>query len=427
MRDVVVTPIKDPKALIAIASAVILTIVFAWFAIPWQISDMLAQMTRRDDPNAVEIADFSVQLAPSNPSASRFRASLGEDPLSADKRNAIEIAEATVRLAPYDYRWRVELARAYAQDEQFERAEAEFKRALDIAPAYSAVRWHYGNFLLRRERVEEAFEQLKRAAADNSFYRNQVLSVAWDFFDKDANRLEALVGDGTQGRTQLAYFFAARGRAEDALKNWNLLSDEEKAANSQFLKTIAQGVFEQKHFPQALEFERQLGAGEDVLPEAITNASFERGLGGSERSRFTWQVVRGIQKLDISSDTNVKRDGARSVRVSFRGYEQPELANLSQIVVVEPSKKYRLRFWLRTENLKSAGPPLLEIVSANDNRPIAKTPPFGTGSNDWQEIVLDFTTPENCNAVTVRTARQFCGAGCPLTGTFWYDDFELQK
>lgn len=427
MYDLTLQPVNNLKAKLILAVVAVFALVFGWFAIRWQLSEMFAAITRREDPNAVQIADLALRLASSNPAAGRFRAQVGEDSSSADKRTAVEIAEETVRLAPNDYRWRVELARLLAQDEQVARAESEFKRAADLAPNYAMVRWHYGNFLLRQERVDDAFAQLKIAAAGNGFYRDQVFSLAWDFYAKDASRLESLAGDNTQSRTQLAYFFASRGRAEDALRNWNLLSADEKAANSQFLKTMSQGVFEQGYYPQALEFEKQLGVDDDAQPEAITNASFEKTLSGETKSRFTWQIARNIPKMEIASDQNVKHSGNRSVRMTFRGFDQPALSNISQVVVVVPQKKYRLRFWMRTENLKSAGTPLIEILNANDSKSIARTQSFATGSNDWQEITLDFSTPENCSAIVIRTIRASCGEDCPMTGIFWYDDFELQK
>lgn len=427
MYDLTIQPVNSLKAKVILALVAMLTIVFAWFAIRWRASEMLSTITTRSDPNAVQIADLALRWAPSNPLASRFRAFLGKDPASEDTRTEVEIAEETVRLAPNDFRWRVEFARALAQDEQFDRAESEFRRAVELAPSYAAVRWTYGNFLMRQERIDEAFSQLKIAAEGNGFYRAQVFSLAWDYFGKDPSRLQEIAADNSQSRTQLAYFFASRGRAADALRNWNSLSDSEKAENSSFLKVIAQGVFEQGHFPEALDFERELGIDEETQAETVTNASFEKMLNGEKKSRFTWQIARNIPKLEIASDQNVRHSGTRSVRLAFRGFDRPELNTLSQIVVVAPKKKYTLRFWLRTENLKSIGTPMLDILSANDNKSIARSQPFAAGSNDWREVVLDFTTPENCTAITVRTIRAFCGEDCPMTGTVWYDDFELQK
>jgi hypothetical protein len=95
--------------------------------------------------------------------------------------------------------------------------------------------------------------------------------------------------------------------------------------------------------------------------------------------------------------------------------------------VVVPGNKYRLSFWVRTENLKSAGGPVLDIVNANDDKLIAKSAVFPTGSNDWQEMTVEFEAPANCSGISIRTARAYCGEDCPIIGTFWYDDFQLIK
>ena len=228
-------------------------------------------------------------------------------------------------------------------------------------------------------------------------------------------------------RARLAYFFAARGRADDSIRNWNYLSGADKAANPQIAKAISHGLFIQRHFPQSLEFARQLGIDPDAQPESVTNASFEKGLDESPDSRFGWKVVRNDAKIEINIDQKVKREGNRSLRVSFRNYVKSELYNIFQTIVVEPNKKYALRFWVRTENLKSAGPPLLEVVDANNDRLLARSSEFASGTDDWREFSVEFVTPANCSGINIRTARSFCGEECPLTGIFWYDDFVLLR
>ena len=127
------------------------------------------------------------------------------------------------------------------------------------------------------------------------------------------------------------------------------------------------------------------------------------------------------------TDGKVKREGSRSLRVSFRSFIKPTLANIFQTVVVEPGKRYSLRFWVRTENLRSAGTPMIEIINANDDRSIARSPALATGTNDWQEMSIDFAAPPGCSGISIRTIRAFCGEECPITGILWYDDFELTE
>jgi len=239
--------------------------------------------------------------------------------------------------------------------------------------------------------------------------------------------MEAIAGDRPDGVSQLAYFLAAHSRAEDSLRNWNRLTDAEKARNKAVPKALAISLFSQRHFQEALEFSKQAGMDLDSKPGTVTNASFEKGLDGDPDSRFGWQFNRGDPKFDAVIDAKVKHEGSRSLRVTFKSYVKPALANIIQTVVVEPNKKYSVRFWVRTENLKSSGGPLLAITNANDDQLIARSPGFPTGTNDWQEISVQFTTPANCTGVNIITIRDVCGEDCPLSGIFWYDDFEMDQ
>ncbi len=85
----------------------------------------------------------------------------------------------------------------------------------------------------------------------------------------------------------------------------------------------------------------------------------------------------------------------------------------------------RIRSRAREDEERHGGP-LVEIINANDDKPLAATKQFPNGTNDWQEVMVEFNTPENCSGIVVRTARAYCGDTCPVTGTFWFDDFVLE-
>jgi tetratricopeptide (TPR) repeat protein len=418
MQDLIVIESTNTRARITLAAVIIVTLVCGLLMIKWQLGNMFATLTPVGDPNAAQIAALAWGWSPNDPSAGW---------LAATTKNDLGMFEQTVRLAPFDYRWRQELGRALEQDEQPDRAEAEFKRAIELAPNFAFPHWRLANFYLRQDRVDEALAELKKAAENNQTYREQSFSLVWDYFGKDTAIVESIAGDKPESRARLAYFFAGRGHADDAIRIWNTLDDETKAANPELAKGMALGLYDQRKFRAALEFSKQAGFDPNADPETITDGSFERGLGESGDSRFNWRVVRNDPKMDIAIDQKVKREGTRSLRVSFKNYVKPELYNISQTVVTEPNTAYRLKFWVRTENLKSAGTPLIEIINANDDKLLARSLSYPTGSNDWQELTVDFTTPVDCVGVTVRTARSYCGDACPITGIFWYDTFELGR
>jgi len=406
--------------------ALLAGLLFGWIGVRRQIGSMLADIGSPSDSNSEDIASVARGMAPTDPRTAWLQASIAKNVLTPERSKlAIGLFEESVRLSPGDYRWWIELARAYEQNGQGPEAETAFKKAEQIAPVYAFVKWQMGNFYLRQNRTDEAFATLKGATLNNHAYREQAFSLAWDFFDKDPVKLEQIAGDQPEVYAELALFYAARGRAADSVRVWNRLSEEDKAAYPNITKVMAQGLYDKRFFAQSLEFARQVGIDSESEPYTITNPGFESAISNPDETFFGWRLTKNEGKLDIAPDSSVKHSGSRSLRFGFRGYAKAELYNVFQTVVVEPNKNYRLRFWVRTEGLKSAGGPQMEIVNANDDKLMVASRPFTAGTNDWQEVEITFTTPANCTGVTIRTARTFCGDNCPIVGTIWYDDFSL--
>ncbi len=149
---------RPTAAKIGLAAAALIVLVGLWFGIRWQYGNMLADLTPVSAPNAKQIADIAVSFAPSDPLPRWLAASLEKETFSAESIDrSVGMFEDVARLAPNDYRWWIELGRAYEQAEKPENAEAAFKRAVELAPEYTYPRWQIGNFYLREGRPDEAF------------------------------------------------------------------------------------------------------------------------------------------------------------------------------------------------------------------------------------------------------------------------------
>jgi hypothetical protein len=408
--------------------AVIYAFGLAWFGVRWQLGSMVAELTSPADPNAKFAAAYARSWAPSDPSGAWLTAAASLDVFSPEKiDSSINAYEDVVRLSPHDYRWWIELGRTEEQTEHLENSESAFRQAVALAPTYVFPRWQLGNFLLRHGRSDEAFAELRRTTENNLTYREQVFSLAWDYFDHDPKRLEAIVADSPDVRSSLALFYAARGAAEDSLRIWNSLTDAQKSEDPQTARTIAQALTEKKFFREGLEFSRQVGIDPDAQTEQVTNGGFEKGLGTPDESYYGWNVERGDNKIEISADSSVKHSGNRSLRATFRTYVKPELSNPWEIVAVEPGANYVLRFWVRTENLRSAGMPQIEVLQSTEYKLIAASPAFPTGTNDWQEMTMDVKAPNDSDGIVIRLARSYCGDACPLVGILWLDDISITR
>ena len=419
---------RHAKGRVVLVVVVLAALAFAWFGIRWQLGTMLAELTAPSDPAAKRVASAARGLAPGDPLSAWLLANSERNLFDPERiEPSVRAFEDVIRLSPNDYRWWIELGRTDEQADRPEQAEKAFRQAVALAPAYAFPRWQLGNFLLRQGRPDEAFAELRRTTEKNLAYREQVFSLAWDYFEHDPARVESLAADSPDVRVSLALFYAARGQAADSLRIWNTISDENKAENPETARIIAQALTEKKFFRQGLEFSRQVGIDPEAQAGAVTNGGFEKPVGIPDDHYYGWNVERGDSKLDIATDSSVKHGGNRALKVNFRVFTKPQLSNPWQIVAVEPGASYVLRFWARTENLRSAGMPQIEVLQSTEYRLIAASPAVATGTNDWQEFTVDFTAPKDSDGVVVRLARAYCGDSCPIVGLLWLDDFSLNR
>lgn len=424
----VVLDSKSIQARLLLVAVVIGTLAFAWFSVRWQLGNMLAALTSPSQPNADNVALLARGLAPRDALPMWLIATREKENFSPESlEKSVGMFEEVVRLSPNDFRYWIELGRAYEQAEQPEKAEMALRRAVELAPTYTFPHWQFGNFYLRQNRSEEAFAELRKTTERSIVYREQVFSLAWDYFDKDPERVEALAADTPDVRSTLALFYAARGSADNALRVWNTLTDEQKPTYMDTAKRIARSLFEKQRFRESLEFSRQTGIDPEAQFESVTNGGFEKFIGPPDETLFGWRVYRNEAKVDVLPDSSVKFEGIRSLRVSFKGYSKVDLHNVVQSVAVQPGGRYRLSFVVRTDNLRSGGPPVLQIISGRENKGIAASEPFEAGSADWKPVTIEFTAPEDFDSVLIRTGRVSCGEECPISGTIWYDDFRLIK
>ncbi len=418
---------KDWKGRLILIALIIVALGFAWLSVSWQLGNMLAALTPPNDPNAKVIAEFSYTLSPRDPITNWLKASVEKEVFTPESlAKSAEDFERTVRFAPEDYRYWLELGRAHEQSENYEKAEQAFNRAANLAPNYSNVHWQIGNFYLRRGKDAEAFSELRKSAETSAIYREQVFSIAWEYFEKDTAKLEQLAGEKPDVRAGLAKFYAAKELSEDSLRIWNTLSDDAKQRNQEVARLIAQALYDKRFYRSSIEIVRQLGIEPQAQAETIQNGGFESPIAADAKDAFFGWKITKLAKVEVNPDPIKKKEGSKSLRVSFNGFTGIEVENIMQIVAVESNKKYRLSFWLKSENLKSAGTPVLEIVNANDEKIITTSPAFPIGTNDWSPMTIDFTAPQTAEAIALRFNRAYCGDACPIVGIFWVDDFKLE-
>jgi len=159
---------------------------------------------------------------------------------------------------------------------------------------------------------------------------------------------------------------------------------------------------------------------------SIQNSDFEQDL-SYDHVGFGWQVLQHDQ-VRVALDVNNRHTGSRSLRITFEGYDNPDVV-LSQLIVVRPQHTYKLSAWAKTKDLVTGGLPVVAMVDAMDGARLGRSSSFeAEATNEWTNITFEFKAPPASSAVYLRLERQACSfSPCPIFGHVWLDSFDLQE
>lgn len=410
---------------------VMLVCVGAWFATRWYVGNTVAEYGPSVEEGGLDAAQVAVRLAPRDP-LTHWRLGrleqreFGKEPIAAAVRHFAEAVE----LSPNDYRLWMDFGRALEESGDSSQAEAALRHAIGLAPAYSYPRWYLGNFLLRAGRTDEAFTQLRFAAESTQPLRAQIFSLALQVMGDDSEALKNAMGGSTELRAQLTSYLISNRKLDEALRLWNSFSPAEKKEQHEIGEGLIKGLATVKKFHAALVVARELAPEEKAKPVAnqLFNGGFESASGSSGAGVFGWQIT-SVPQAQAAIDSAQYHSGGRSLRLIFKSTATLALNTVAQLVVVEPQTHYRLECYVRTEELRSAGTPIFQIVDETDGAVLGTSPAVPAGTTNWQQLVIEFVTKANTEAVRLRINRSACGDDpiCPIFGTVWYDDFNLQR
>jgi hypothetical protein len=430
MKDQVTSiELRAVWARVLLVVPLVLVAVGAWYGVRWCIANTMAEWL--PDMGAAQAA---ARLAPEDPQAHFTIARLRERSfLPEELPEAARRYEEAARLSPNDFRLFMELGRVRGLVGDAQGSEQALRRAVELAPTYPEPRWYLGNLLLRQGRTGEAFAELRRASdARPQTYRPQMLELSWRFYKGDIASVLEAVGNSTSARGAFMDYLINQKRLDDARQLWEKFDADERKAQRDTGEKLMLRLLEAKRFHDVLTMYQELtrvdGTPTTAALERFTNGGFELAVGPPGKSPFEWQVapVAGVQ---MGLDERTQQEGARSLRLAFSTSGTLDFRNISQLLTVEPQTRYRITYYVRTEDLKSEATLKTEVVDAAEpTRVLAASEPLAIGTLDWHAVALDFTTGAETRAVTLRIVSPQCGAAtCPIFGKVWYDNFNLQR
>lgn len=371
-------------------------------------------------------AKMAVQITPKDAEAHYSYAAISA--LSQAPDQAVGEFEKAVALRPADYGLWSELGLLRDQIGDPAGAIAAFDEAVKGAPFYSQPRWNRGNALLRQGQYEAAFTDLSQAARSNPELIPSLIDLAWGISRGDVKLTRQLAQiDGDKMRTTFAMFLARHGKAKEAIAEFG---DARNAPDS-IKGELVEQLLSKGAFKEAFEIWR-LGHGTAATKEqalaAIYDGGFE-GLLAFGGGGFGWRVPRDLQATSILSDSSQPHTGSKNLRIEFGGNSNPALMVVSQLILVEPAKRYQINFASRSENIVTGGLPLL-IASdaAGDQKRLGQSVLLAKGTSNWQIFHFEFTTRATTTAVVVSLQRESCSTSpCPIFGALSLDSLSLEQ
>lgn len=352
-----------------------------------------------------------------------------------DLKSAIESYKRTLRLNPLYSRTWLALARAYEGLGMEKEADQALSRAIKTNPTSPRLRWEAGVFYLLRKRIDRAFENLKvylllepgkqglvydlceRVKVEKRYILKDLLPPSYDYY-----------------KTYLSYLISHRN-LNDAREVWKVISGIKGWIEKGLYLRYIDFLISLSEYNEARQvwtiFLKDFGLnnpgseGDGIL----WNGGFENELVGGG---FDWGLGKA-EGVRVYVDRDIYLDGARSLAVAFYGRYNPDIVAASQIVLLRPDTGYTLKGYIKTDNITTTNGIFIEIVGHDQptgscGKGLYKTTDTITGTNPWREVKIDFRTPPDCHAATVRVRRQRSSKfDNKIGGNAWVDKISLQS
>lgn len=373
--------------------------------------------------------DRATRLEPGNPETwyqlGRFR-QLDFD--HADLPAAISDYQRAVRLNPRSPYYKLDLASAFEMSGDNGNADRYFRAAQDGYPISAEVSWKYGNFLLRQQRLPEAYAEIHRALLVDPKLLSLAVSRVWHS-DPDVKLLLAQVlPDTAEADWQAIAYLSDAQQASAALTVWNRLIARKPSMDWTKVFSLTDLLVAQEKFEEARTVWRQAIARDEATAPGYSAGSlvydggFEKDISGGG---FGWRQ-KDVPGVDFSFDADEKHSGSRSARLTFDGTQNLLYSDLYQPVLVSPRTRYRFRGFLRTDQISTNSGIRFEIVDPKNSQDVHVLTPNETGTETWTLEELDFTTGRHTQLIQIRVIRQPSERlDNKISGTVWIDDISV--
>jgi len=341
---------------------------------------------------------------------------------------AISYYRRAVALNPRSPFYKLDLASALEMVGDNAEADKYYRGAQTDFPISAEVSWKYGNFLLRQQRLPEAYAEIHHAVIEEPKLMPLAISRAWHSDPDVQVLLDQVLPDTISADWEALKYLAGAQQPSAALTVWQKLLAKRPSIDSKTLFAFTDLLVKQGQFDEAGTVWRQAMNIEGRLPSAQNGISlvFDGGFeGGLSNGGFGWQQT-DVLGADFEFDTVVKHSGERSARITFDGSANLTYIYPFQNVLVTPGTHYRFSGYLRTDQISTDRGVQFEIFDPQDTKQLNVYTPNETGTLPWTLEQADFTPGPQTHMVQIRLLRQPSQRfDNKISGTAWVDDVSL--
>lgn len=341
---------------------------------------------------------------------------------------AISYYQRAIQINPRSPYYKLDLASAEETAGNSDEADRDFRAAQAAYPISGEVAWKYGNFLLRQNRLPEAYAQIHRALLVDSKLIPFAVSRVWHS-DPDVHLLlDQILPDTADSYSDAVAFLAGEQNPTAAVLAWNRLVAKDPHTDWKRAFALTDMLVAQEKFDEAGKVWHQVVAMDRDRAAAyagnslVYNGGFENDLAGGG---FGWRQS-DVEGADFDYDTEERHSGKRSARLTFDGTKNLSYSGLFQEILVSPGTRYRFQGFLHTDQISTDSGMRFEIVDPKNPQDVDALTPNETGSLPWILEQLDFTTGPRTHLIELRIVRKPSERlDNKLRGTLWLDDISL--
>jgi tetratricopeptide (TPR) repeat protein len=347
---------------------------------------------------------------------------------NADVPLSLTYYRRAISLNPHSPFYKLDFAGALEMAGNNEEADSNFRAAQADYPISAEVSWKYGNFLLRQNRLPEAYAQIHRAVLVDPSLVPLAVSRVWHSDPNIHLLLDQILPDTPQAYSDALAYLAGEQNPDAAVQVWNRLVAKDPHTDWTRAFALSDMLAAQEKYDEAGSVWRQAvkgnqGAASGYAGESLVyDGGFEKDIAGGG---FGWRQS-DVPGADFDFDTDVKHSGSRSARLTFDGTKNLSYGGLFQYVLVSPSTHYLFQGFLRADQISTDSGMRFEILDLKHPQELDVLTQNETGTLPWTLEQAEFTTGPQTRLLVVRIARKPSERlDNKVRGTVWIDDLSL--